>query len=72
VAARNGRYKVICTEKVDNEACEFYDLVADPIEEYPLPEPASCGTATKPRDAAWHYCRLSGLIRTESFFAKGR
>lgn len=72
VAARNGRYKVICTEKVDNAACEFYDLVADPIEEYPLPEPASCTATTKPRDAAWHYCRLAGLIRTESFFAKGR
>jgi arylsulfatase A-like enzyme len=72
VAARNGRYKVICTEKVANEACEFYDLVADPIEEYPLQEPARCEAAPKPRDPAWHYCRLSELIRTESFFAKGR
>ena len=72
VGARNARYKVICTEKVSNEACEFYDLVADPIEEYPLPEPSGCGADVKPRDPAWHYCRLSGLIRTESFFAKGR
>lgn len=72
VAARNARYKVICTEKVDNAACEFYDLQADPLEEYPLPEPAACAAATTPRDAAWHYCRLAGLIRTESFFAKGR
>jgi hypothetical protein len=46
--------------------------VADPIEEYPLPEPSGCEADRKPRDPAWHYCRLSGLIRVESFFAKGR
>jgi arylsulfatase A-like enzyme len=72
VAARNGRYKVICTEKVGNSACEFYDLVADPLEEYPLPEPAGCAATMRPRNPAWHYCRLTELIRTESFFAKGR
>jgi arylsulfatase A-like enzyme len=71
VAARNARYKVVCTEKVDNAACEFYDLAGDPLEEYPLAEPASCEAARR-RDQAWHYCRLAGLIRTESFFARGR
>jgi len=72
VGARNATYKVVCTEKVDNGACEFYDLRADPLEEYPLEKPASCGSAVTAKDPAWHFCRLSGLIRTESFFARGR
>jgi arylsulfatase A-like enzyme len=72
VAARNATYKVVCTEKVENGACEFYNLVTDPLEEYPLAEPARCDATVKRRDPAWHYCRLAGLIRTESFFARGR
>jgi arylsulfatase A-like enzyme len=72
VAARNGTYKVICTEKVEPAACEFYNLIADPLEEFPLDEPASCAGSWTARDPQWHYCRLSNLIRTESFFAKGR
>lgn len=72
VAARNATYKVLCTEKVEPGACEFYNLTRDPLEEFPLDKPASCdapGTAAEPR---WHYCRLAGLLRTESFFATGR
>ena len=38
VGARNGRYKVICTEKVEPGRCEFFDLLADPLEEVPLGE----------------------------------
>jgi arylsulfatase A-like enzyme len=71
VAARNATYKVMCTEKVEPASCEFYNLAKDPLEEYPLDKPASCdgGTPAEPR---WHYCRLAGLLRTETFFAKGR
>lgn len=72
VAARNATYKVVCTEKVENGACEFYNLTTDPLEEYPLDEPASCEGTLRTKDSAWHYCRLAGLIRTESFFARGR
>lgn len=72
IGARNGRYKVICNEKAEIAACEFYDLVSDPLEEYPLAKPASCSGATTAKDPAWHYCRLEDKIRTESFFAKGR
>lgn len=72
VAARNARYKTICTEKVTAQSCEFYDLVKDPLEEYPLPRPAHCDAPGSQRDPSWHYCRLSALIATESFFAKGR
>lgn len=72
VAARNGTYKVICTEKVEQEACQFYNLVNDPLEEYPLERPATCGSGLSAKDAAWHYCRLADFIRTESFFARGR
>jgi arylsulfatase A-like enzyme len=72
IGARNGTYKVICTEKVENAACVFFNLKNDPLEEYPLDKPASCDSKTTPKDPAWHYCRLANLIRTESFFAKGR
>lgn len=72
VGARNGRYKVICTARVASEACEFYDLLEDPLEEYPLQKPARCGDAGSAREPAWHYCRLADRIRTESFFARGR
>jgi arylsulfatase A-like enzyme len=72
VGARNGTYKVICTEKVEPAACQFFNLITDPLEEFPLPIPASCGSGLTARDAAWHYCRLSNFIRTESFFARGR
>jgi arylsulfatase A-like enzyme len=72
IGARNGTYKVICTEKVDPSACQFYNLKSDPLEEYPLPVPASCSGTGSAKDPAWHYCRLANIIRTESFFAKGR
>lgn len=74
VGARNGRYKVICTEKVEPAACEFFDLVADPLEEFPLAEPATCGGAetASPSRPGWHFCRLSGLISTESFLGRPR
>jgi arylsulfatase A-like enzyme len=72
IGARNGTYKLICTEKVENAACVFYNLVKDPLEEYPLEKPASCSASLTPKDPAWHYCRLAEVIRKESFFAKGR
>jgi arylsulfatase A-like enzyme len=72
VAARNGTYKVICTERVEPAACQFFDLANDPLEEFPLRVPASCGAGLSTKDPAWHYCRLANFIRTESFFARGR
>jgi arylsulfatase A-like enzyme len=67
-AARNARYKVVCRTP-DN--CEFYDLVDDPLEEYPLARPASCsafaaGTWT-PANREWHYCRLTDVVATQTF-----
>jgi len=72
VAARNATYKVMCTEKVEPASCEFYNLAKDPLEEYPLDKPASCDSGGTPAESRWHYCRLAGLLRTETFFAKGR
>jgi arylsulfatase A-like enzyme len=72
VAARNATYKVMCTEKVEPGSCEFYNLARDPLEEFPLDKPAACDTSGTPAEPRWHYCRLAGLLRTESFFAKGR
>jgi arylsulfatase A-like enzyme len=72
IGARNGTYKVICTEKVENAACVFFNLVKDPLEEYPLDKPANCDGKWTAKNPEWHYCRLANVIRTESFFAKGR
>ncbi len=66
VAARNATYKVMCTEKVEPGSCEFYNLARDPLEEFPLDKPASCDARGTPAEPRWHYCRLAGLLRTES------
>lgn len=71
VGARNATYKVVCTEKVNASACEFFNLIADPLEEYPLAKPDSCSNYTngtwKPADVRWHYCRLTDVVATQSF-----
>jgi arylsulfatase A-like enzyme len=74
VGARNGTYKVVCTEKVELGACQFFNLSADPLEEYPLAKPENCsayanGTWT-PAEPKWHYCRLSEIIGTQSFLKR--
>lgn len=76
VGARNATFKVICTENAEPGSCVFYNLIVDPLEEYPLDKPANCSgyssgawTAADPR---WHFCRLSELIRKQSFLAQAR
>jgi arylsulfatase A-like enzyme len=67
-AARNAKYKVVCRAP-DN--CEFYDLIDDPLEEYPLAKPASCSAFTSgtwtPANREWHYCRLTQVVATQTF-----
>jgi arylsulfatase A-like enzyme len=65
VGARNGTYKVVCTSSTSN--CTFYNLVDDPLEEYPLTKPGSC-TGWTTADPEWHYCRLIDVIDTYSIF----
>jgi hypothetical protein len=75
VAARNARYKVICNDRAVIDACVFYDLVDDPLEEYPLARPASCAgydAAARSRNTTWHFCRLLDVVATESFIATPR
>lgn len=70
VGARNARFKLVCANGTSPADCEFYDLADDPLEEYPLPEPASCAAyadgnaASRTRD--WHFCRLQAVIAKES------
>jgi len=72
-AARNAAYKVVCTSEAETNACEFYDLRVDPLEEYPLESPESCRDhddgAWTPADANWHYCRLRRIIEENSVLA---
>jgi arylsulfatase A-like enzyme len=74
VGARNATYKLICDENPKTESCVFYNLVDDPLEEYPLDKPDSCanyenGTWT-PADPEWHFCRLQEVIVKESFLGQ--
>jgi hypothetical protein len=67
VGARNATYKVICLNNTSNSSCTFYNLIDDPLEEYPLSKPDSCtnytnGTWTPEADPGWHYCRLIEVI----------
>jgi arylsulfatase A-like enzyme len=67
--ARNGRYKVVCNG--GTSSCGFYDLVADPLEEYPLAKPSSCTafrSTWSTADPQWHYCRLMEVVQSESIF----
>ena len=72
VGARNATYKVICNTNTAYANCTFYNLITDPLEEYPLSKPDSCtdydnGTWT-PADARWHYCRLIEVVTNYSIF----
>ena len=73
VAARNATYKLVCSNSAKTESCEFYNLVTDPLEEYPLEKPRSNekfknGTWT-PKDQEWHFCHLQEVIAKKSFLA---
>jgi hypothetical protein len=71
VGAQNATYKVVCIENTIN--CTFYNLVNDPLEEYPLAKPESCADYTKgkwtPKDPQWHYCRLTDIVAKDSFLS---
>ena len=71
VAAKDAAYKLLCEEDTLTASCTFYDLIDDPLEEYPLSKPASClnfynGIWT-PADRSWHFCSLQEVLRTQSF-----
>ncbi len=72
VGARNVNWKLVCIEGIDQEHCQFFNLADDPLEEYPLAKPAACTDYTSgswtPANAEWHYCRLSEVVATQSFF----
>ncbi len=71
--ARNATYKLICTENVETASCTFYNLIDDPLEEYPLAKPESCANYANatwtPADPKWHFCRLQEVLGKESFLA---
>jgi hypothetical protein len=71
VGAQNATYKVVCVNSATN--CEFYNLINDPLEEYPLPKPDNCNDYANgkwtPKDPQWHYCRLTDVVAKDSFLA---
>ncbi len=71
--ARNLKYKVLCIDNADTASCTFYNLVDDPLEEYPLTKPDSCANyksgSWTPADPNWHFCRLQEVLSKESFLA---
>jgi arylsulfatase A-like enzyme len=74
VAARNARYKVVCANDTQAASCEFYDLVEDPLEEYPLARPASCDAyqagRLKVTVPEWSYCHLHEVLAKESILSQ--
>jgi arylsulfatase A-like enzyme len=72
-AARNATYKVLCTDNTEMGSCTFYNLLEDPLEEYPLAKPDSCYNY---ENRIWslktpenHFCRLHEVLSTKSFMA---
>jgi arylsulfatase A-like enzyme len=76
VAARNAKYKVVCTQNAATDSCEFYDLVADPLEEYQLAKPESCAQYTsgawKPGNREWNFCYLQQVLAKDSILSQPR
>ena len=74
VGAQNATYKVVCIDSPSN--CTFYNLVNDPLEEYPLAKPDSCVDYTNgkwtPKDPQWHYCRLTDVVAKDSFLSEDK
>jgi arylsulfatase A-like enzyme len=69
VGARNGEYKVVCNGGTTN--CGFYNLIDDPLEEYPLSKPGSCTnyrSTWNTFNPEWHYCRLIEVVTNYSIF----
>ena len=65
--ARNAEYKIVCNGNTSN--CTFYDMIDDPLEEFPLDKPASCvnfRSTWSTADPEWHYCRLLEVVASES------
>jgi arylsulfatase A-like enzyme len=71
--ARNSKYKVLCIDATETAKCSFYNLLDDPIEEYPLAKPDSCANYKSgkwtPAVPEWNFCRLQEVLGTESFLA---
>jgi arylsulfatase A-like enzyme len=71
--ARNGTYKIVCTNGFASKDCQFFNLAKDPLEEYPLEKPAGCADYVagkwKPAEPKWNYCRLNEVVAKESFMA---
>lgn len=70
VAVKNATFKVLCIQKTGKVNCEFYNLVRDPIEEYPLKAPSSCPATVRVTfsagDEAANYCFLRQAVHIQS------
>ncbi len=73
VGARNATYKVMCEADTATAHCLFFNLAADPLEEYPLAKPESCANyqsgKSKSAEPDWNFCHLQEAIAKESFMA---
>jgi len=74
VAARNARYKVLCTTSAETANCDFYDLAEDPLEEFKLSKPASCEAYQKgslrPEARDWSFCHLQQVLAKDSMLSQ--
>jgi len=67
IGLRNATYKVLCKDREGVETCQFFNLVNDPLEEFPLTPPASCDAkaAVVSSDPDANYCYLRDRLEAE-------
>jgi arylsulfatase A-like enzyme len=63
VGIRNERYKLVCADRVED--CLYFNLAADPLEQYPLEQPAGCPAAGGGDDGR-NYCVLRRALAERS------
>ncbi|TIX51502.1 sulfatase family protein [Alteraurantiacibacter aquimixticola] len=70
VGVRNAGYKVVCVDDAGN--CLLYDMKRDPLEEYPLDQPASCPDALAGEESSpgWSFCYLQDIAAQRSILAQ--
>lgn len=63
VGIRNERFKLVCEDRAED--CTFFNLAADPLEQYPIEQPANC-PAPGSSDAERNYCILRSALARQS------
>lgn len=58
---------MLCKDREGTETCQFFNLVSDPLKQFPLKPPVSCEAkgAVLPSNPDANYCYLRDRLETE-------